>query len=400
MSSRTAVHLFDSPITTESRFLKLSGTLLDSGCVDQVEVLGLWRPGLSEVEQLDARRRVRRLRLVQLSPHADRLRRALPPLGKLLTLGGLLQRQAHALWHMLRTRPAVVLAHNPELLPVAIIGAALTGARAFYVPHELEAERAGVRHPGIVRWIERRFASKADLVVVVSPRIAEWYAQTYPGVQPLTLRNIPRNPRRGQALADRVSLRERFEVPDDALLFIYQGLIDTYRDVPALLDCFERDARHHIVFMGFGDGVSAVQATAERCPRVHYLPPVPMDRIIAHSAGADVGLLLAPEPSSLSYRLTTANKLFEYAIAEVPIILSSNFSYMAELVVEHRLGWVIPPTAAALADRIRGLDRATVATAAAAFADYSRTVDWDAEADAFRQRVRQLLPSTDAAGAN
>lgn len=397
--AQVALHLFESPVVTESRFLKLSGTLLASERITEVEVLGRWRPGLARVEQIDSRRRVRRTRLITDSSIVQRIRILAPRLGKILTAIGIAERQLRALLRILVVRPRLVLAHNPELLPVAVLGARLTRARVFYNPHELEEGRAGVRYPGVVRWVESRFARRADAMIVVSPRIAQWYAAAYPGLHPLVVRNVPRNPRLGLPLQRREPLRSRFRVPDDALLFIYQGLIDEFRDVPALIRCFSGDVRHHLVFMGFGDGVPLVLAAAKNCGRIHYLPPVAMDEIVAHSAGADVGLLLAPEGSSLSYSLTTANKLFEYAIAEVPIILTSNYSYMADLVREHRLGWVIEPTQEALESQVRSLDRDAVARVAAGFGAYSQTIDWDAEADVLRECVRSLLPAVDA-GAN
>ena len=62
------------------------------------------------------------------------------------------------------------------------------------------------------------------------------------------------------------------------------------------------------------------------------------DRVLAEIAGASVGLALI-QPACLSYELSLPNKLFEYALAGVPV-LGSDLPVIGEFVRGHELGLV------------------------------------------------------------
>ena len=61
--------------------------------------------------------------------------------------------------------------------------------------------------------------------------------------------------------------------------------------------------------------------------------------LINYTAAADVGLSLI-ENISLSYYYALPNKLFEYIMAEVPVVVS-NLPQMAEVVKEYKIGDVV-----------------------------------------------------------
>ena len=53
--------------------------------------------------------------------------------------------------------------------------------------------------------------------------------------------------------------------------------------------------------------------------RIHFLDPVSQDELLSWTAGADIGIVPYP-PIDLNSRLCTPNKLFEFIVAEVPIL--------------------------------------------------------------------------------
>lgn len=387
-----AMHLFNAPMVTESRYLKVTRSLRSAEIVTETEVFGLWREGLARLERPEPWRTVVRQRVFNDLPWVRRWRARSRVFGKIATMCSVVQRHLGCAVRLLRREPQLVLIHNPELLPVGVLVSRVLGAGVMYVPHELETGRAGLRLAWLVRAVEALFVPWTDHVVVVSPAIGERYAQRFPRTPIDSVRNVPVNPRRGRELESRRALRAELGVPSSALLFIYQGLIDNFRDVPGLLTTFTQQDSHHILFMGFGSGVPAVEDAAARFRTIHYLPPVAMEDIIGVTAGADIGLLLAPEPCSESYRLTTANKLFEYAIAGVPIVISANFEYMSGLVHEQRLGWVIPPGPAALAEFVTAVTPEAVSASREELEAFSRTVDWHGEVVPLLVAAKRLVP--------
>jgi SAM-dependent methyltransferase len=76
--------------------------------------------------------------------------------------------------------------------------------------------------------------------------------------------------------------------------------------------------------------------------RVEIQPAVPQEQLVAAIADADFGLMLI-QPICLSYELTLPNKLFEYAAAGLPV-LGSDLPVIGQMVEEHGLGRVVPPT--------------------------------------------------------
>ena len=55
--------------------------------------------------------------------------------------------------------------------------------------------------------------------------------------------------------------------------------------------------------------------------RVTVLPPVPSDELLEWTAGADVAFVGTP-PVTINQTLTTPNKLFEAAMAGVPVVVA------------------------------------------------------------------------------
>ena len=81
---------------------------------------------------------------------------------------------------------------------------------------------------------------------------------------------------------------------------------------------------------------------------------VPSEDLLTWTAGADVAFVGTP-PVTRNQTLTTPNKLFEAAMAGVPVVVAAG-TFTARLVAEHRLGVVVEPwTPAAVGAAIVGL---------------------------------------------
>jgi glycosyltransferase involved in cell wall biosynthesis len=112
-----------------------------------------------------------------------------------------------------------------------------------------------------------------------------------------------------------------------------------------------------VAFVLVGDGKEKVslmrQAEAAELTNVHFLPPVPKERIAEVLAAADCGLAIL-KPLSL-YGTTYPNKVFDYMAAGRPVLLAID-GVIRRVIEEEGAGVAVPPgDPAALADGVRRL---------------------------------------------
>lgn len=342
--SNFTFHIFLSSIESETRLYKEASYTLANRICTRVAVLGLWKVGLAKNEIADSGLEIKRYPTLSRRFQNSFLVRRIAVFRRILALLSLVQFAIVCIATVVRMRPDHVSCHNALLLPVAWCSARMVGATLEYLPHELEAERTGLS--GIAKFattaIERCFIRKARNVVVVCEPIRKWYEDKYNLTQLYVIRNVPEK----EAIKIREipdgDFRSRFNIPDDAIVFIYQGLFSTGRGIEMLLNAFSSlDAgRCHLVLMGYGDEnfQSVINEAVGKFVNIHCQPAVPRDWIVSYSAGADVGIFIS-ERASLSYRYSLPNKFFEWAHAGLPILVSENLEYQASLISEGGFGW-------------------------------------------------------------
>lgn len=342
------LHIFMSSIVAEGRLFREVNYTLSHGIFASVTVVGLWARGLAEREILSTGVRIIRKKTLARRVSPSSVLRKAPILFRSLMLAGFLGYSLTALAEARRSRPTHVSCHNVIMLPVAWLAARLAGAHLVYVPHELETRRALLFGSGkkVAEWIERRFIHHVRDTVVVCEPIAAWYRDKYGLSNVHVVRNVPERAAIETPRPPSGGFRQRFLIPDSARLLIYQGLFGPERGTMDLLEIFRGldPARCHLVLMGYGDEASMAEVISHstNCENIHFQPAVATDQIVAYSAGADIGVFITRN-ESLSYQFSLPNKFFEYAHAGLPILVSTNLTYLAELVRTHGLGWSAPP---------------------------------------------------------
>ena len=107
----------------------------------------------------------------------------------------------------------------------------------------------------------------------------------------------------------------------------------------------DRLKRAHLVLLGFG-GLEEVLRTRAEDPiyggRVHVLPAVPPDQLLAWVASADVSAMPI-QPTTINHRLSTPNKLFESLAVGTPIV-ASDMPGMAAVIRDTGCGVLVDPT--------------------------------------------------------
>lgn len=217
------------------------------------------------------------------------------------------------------------------------------GGRVVYDAHELHAHRS--RASALQRWRaqrrERRLIRRCDGVITSSPDYARLMARTYGIAEPTVLLNVPEVP---ESIRPR-PLREELAIPPEHHLVIYQGSVQEHRGIEQVIAALPALPDVHLVVVGYGHHLPAVAALCREVgveDRVHLIGPVPHHELLEFTAAADVGACLIV-PSSLSYRLSAPNKLFEYVVAGIPVLGAAE-GFIGRFIREHDVGEACDPT--------------------------------------------------------
>jgi glycosyltransferase involved in cell wall biosynthesis len=340
------VHLYPSPFVSESRMIREIEAIISLGLSPQVVVLGVMSPGLS-LQQLFGDK----FKVVRFNLHGAKLIGGMA--GKVFDL---LEYMVNSYLYCFREKPNVINCHSLNVLSVGIIYKFINKkTRIIYDAHELETERAGLSGVAqkVSKWVERILIRYVDHVIVVCDPIRDWYQETY-GVKNISVvRNIPKN----QSINPRNEiLRLKHVIPNDHIVFIYQGILSKARGVYEMLVAFKSvQPNRHIVFMGYGPAQDDIVSAAKEYPNIHFQPAVSPEEIIAHTSGADVGLNFISGDLCLSYQLSLPNKYFEYIYAGCCVLVSDNLTYLSNLIELNGLGWSIRPDAESLASKVMAI---------------------------------------------
>src|SRR5215213_547355 len=241
-----------------------------------------------------------------------------------------------------RERPDVVHAHDAAMLAPGLAAARSVGARLVYDSHELAT---GVPYRErlwalFVRVLERAVIRRCDAVITVSDGIADRLVELH-GLRrrPAVVRNVPdvTSAPPGEGRLRRVT------GIGDAPLVLHQGASARHRGCEQLVRAMASVPDAELVFLGDeGDPgyVDALARLARQCgleERVHFVPSVPLEDLLSHTAEADVGVSLLEDVCE-NHRLALPNKLFEYVAAGVPVV-GSRLPELRRLVEGRRIGW-------------------------------------------------------------
>lgn len=218
-----------------------------------------------------------------------------------------------------------------------------TGARLVYDSHELQTERSrmGKWWKRWATWNEKKWLPSADAVIVASPPWIDHLRTLHGSLPPISevVINVPE-----EAEVVPRDLRPELGLPPGTPLLLYQGSIQENRGIEPAIDAVELLDGVVLVVVGYGYYRHALEDLVQRrrlTERVRFYGPIPNDELLDWTASADVGLCNIVN-SSLSYYTTLPNKLFEYMMAEVPI-LGSDSPGIGRVVAETATGEVVDP---------------------------------------------------------
>ncbi|MDE9517146.1 glycosyltransferase family 4 protein [Xenorhabdus bovienii] len=323
------IHVTLTNFTNESRILKEISSLNASNLFSDFLVIGLGDNELPCQENIKKNFNVRRVNLKT---------RSLPK-NLLFQQIKFIEFFVKVFIILLKEKPNVINIHTLALLPLGYIAGFFLKSKLVYDAHELETEKndlLGLKKLGS-KFIERLFIKKCNLIVVVSDSIADWYANEYKIKRPLVIYNSP-NIRKYHR---KNLFRESLSISEKQKILLYQGALSRGRGIEILLKAFSERKSNNVVLvlMGYGSLEVEIKKISNINENIFFHPAVDPSVVLEYTSSADFGISFI-ENTCLSYYYCMPNKLFEYAMAGLPVI-ASNMKEMSENISKYKFGTVI-----------------------------------------------------------
>lgn len=243
-------------------------------------------------------------------------------LGKLYSIGKKLKRRTEmpkrAQKFVEDFCPDVIHANDFDMLIPAYRAAKRCKAALVYDSHEVFAENIGIAEHKLIKnsivFLERRLVKKVDRMICVSNAAADYFQKKYNIPRPTVITNCP--------MRSVLPLKEKAE---DAFEVVYQGLMVAGRGYEEFV-CSAKELPDGIrlILRGYGtlEPVLRRMIAEERLEdKVRFVEPVEVSELILAASSSHVGIVVT-RPVNLNFRLSVSNKVFEYAAAGLPVILS------------------------------------------------------------------------------
>jgi glycosyltransferase involved in cell wall biosynthesis len=247
---------------------------------------------------------------------------------------------------ILRQRSDLFISYDYlPLLPCAL-KKRISGTPFIYDSIELVAGLNQLENKPFRRFLWMRYESmsvrQAAGVIMVCESDARHLYRVYPFLkQPVVVRNIPVY--RSEAPADD-HIREKYHIPEDALLGIYQGMVFEGRGLRTLVRATAETGRFFLMIVGEGPLLPELKQLSEQLgitKRVIFTGGVPFEQLYTYTMTADIGFTVITG-RGLSYYHALPNKLFEYIQAGKPVI-GSNYPEIKKVITGNRIGFCVPP---------------------------------------------------------
>ncbi len=298
----------------------------------------------------------------------------------------------HLIRHYRKFKYDIYIAEDVYTLPFASMFAKSNSAKLYYNSRELYPFLAGLRNRSkiqkIIAKIESRYIRKCDYVMATGEMDADFLMEFYGLKKVYVLRNLPL--RRDEI--NKVDLREKYNISNDDMIIIYQGVLLEGRGISLMI----KSLKHveHAVFVVIGEGVykdkfkeEAAEAGVEQ--RVIFTGSVNHDELLDYTASADLGIALI-ENISKSYYYALPNKLFEYIMSNVPVIVS-DLPQMKKIVELYKVGVAVDIShdAGSIISAINKLmnDKELYSRLKENCREASKELNWQSEFDGIKQEL-------------
>jgi glycosyltransferase involved in cell wall biosynthesis len=250
------------------------------------------------------------------------------------------------IWHiklkLFSTGASIIFAEDIYTLPFVVIFGKLKRAKIYYDSRELFGHLAGLKDKKFKqlfwKWIEKFFINKVHYVIVTGQLDGEFLNKEYGINNLILLRNLPRYYKPELNF----NLRAYLQIKPEKKIILYQGVLLKGRGIEKVFSVLKELPDFIFAIAGGGEFETHYQKLADQMnltDQVFFIGKFSQEDLPKITASADIGVALV-ENISTSYYYALPNKLFEYIMAEIPVIVS-NLPQMKEVVEKYDVGFAI-----------------------------------------------------------
>lgn len=220
---------------------------------------------------------------------------------------------------LVESKPDVIHANDLNALGPACSAAKKLRCKVVYDSHEVFVENDGIVNHKVIRaiWMayEKYLVKRIDKMVCVSHAASEYLSSIYDIEKPMVITNC--SLRSEQCISEEKNTG--FEIINHGMYYNGRGYDIMMEAIPYLKDYPEIK----LALRGFGEMEKSLRARAAELgdENVRFYPKVLVQELIPTAARAHVGVAITEE-LCLNFKLSVSNKLFEYAAAGLPVIMS------------------------------------------------------------------------------
>lgn len=222
---------------------------------------------------------------------------------------------------IIKESPDVIHCNNLDVLMASYSVAKKIKCKLIYDSFEINVENYTGKRRNVIAFfnekIERFIVKRVDLMIAVSNAAAEYFRDFYEIEKPLVVTNSVLS---REIISKRQRIKGEFEVLNHGQFYEGRGYDIMTRAVDLLSDY----SNLYLSVRGFGkleEDMRRTVKSAANANHFRFYPRVKVDELIPMAANSDVGVAIT-EPICLNFKLSVSNKLFEYAAAGLPVILS------------------------------------------------------------------------------
>jgi glycosyltransferase involved in cell wall biosynthesis len=176
----------------------------------------------------------------------------------------------------------------------------------------------------INKWRERKYMKKVSLFITTCDSFLDYFLSSYNINQSLIIRNTPYFVDYKEITA--IDLHNTFNISKNKKIIIYTGTFNAGRSLDKLLlSALYLPNNFHLLFIGFGPLKNYLESLVVKnslAGKVSIHGPYDMSLTLNYIKGADLGVLFT-DATNISKYLASANKVYDYMMAGVPLLLSN-----------------------------------------------------------------------------
>ena len=244
------------------------------------------------------------------------------------------------LFFLLFTPCDIMHANDLDTLPANFLSSRIRGKPLVYDTHEYFTEVPELTgRPAVKKiWetIEKLIFPKLRHIITVNRSIAHAYKEKY-GKDIHIIRNVPEKWIGKAAVSPAF-----FGLPENKKLIILQGAgINRDRGAEEAVEAMRYIDNAILVIAGKGDVIPELQTKVRETSiqkKVVFIPPLPYKELMQLTGICDLGLSLDKD-SNLNYRYSLPNKLFDYIMAGIPVLVS-DLPELRHIVEKYEIGLI------------------------------------------------------------